>query len=75
MAHDVTLSEFCDRYHIPDGNKQKLELLEYHPGNPAVEKFDDHEWRTIGKFTKIGWEMFLAAHKKFCREIKAGTWS
>ena len=74
MAHNVTLPEFCQKYHISDSDQEKLEALEYHPGNCAVEHFDDHEWRVVGKFSKLGWEAFLVAHRKFCRAIKAGTW-
>ncbi|KAI5991326.1 hypothetical protein EDC04DRAFT_2911601 [Pisolithus marmoratus] len=74
MAHNVTLSEFCGRYHISNADQEKLEILEYLPGNCAVEKLDDHEWRVVGKFSRLGWEVFLVAHRKFCRAIKAGTW-
>lgn len=73
-SHDVSLSEFCAKYHISDNDQAKLARLEYHPGNRAVETLDDKEWRDVGGFTRLGWQAFLDAHKKFCRAIKSGTW-
>lgn len=48
--------------------------LEYKPGNKMVESLDEQEWRHGVKFTALGWNGFLAAHKKFCRDVKSGIW-
>jgi hypothetical protein len=74
-SHNVSLSEFCMKYHISDGDQAKLAALEYQPGNRAVETLEEKEWRDIGQFTKLGWQSFLGAHKKFCTAIKSGTWA
>ncbi|KAG2737688.1 hypothetical protein P692DRAFT_20851782 [Suillus brevipes Sb2] len=74
-SHDVSLSEFCTKYRISDGDQTKLAALEYQPGNRAVETLEEKEWCDIGQFTKLGWQFFLGAHKKFCTAIKSGTWT
>ncbi|KAG1738921.1 uncharacterized protein EDB91DRAFT_1347532 [Suillus paluster] len=73
-THNVSLSEFCVKYHISDSDQAKLMALEYQPGNRAVETLEEKEWRDIGQFTKLGWQAFLGAHRKFCTTIKSGTW-
>ncbi|KAG1844618.1 hypothetical protein DFJ58DRAFT_731139 [Suillus subalutaceus] len=74
MSHKVTLSDFCIKYFISDGNQAKLAALEYRPGNQAVETLKEKEWCEIGQFSKLGWQSFLTAHRKFCMAIKSGTW-
>lgn len=74
-THNVSLAEFCVKYRLSDGDQAKLAALEYQPGNRGVEKLDEREWRDIGKFTKLGWQSFMDAHKKFCKAIKSGNWS
>jgi hypothetical protein len=68
------LADFCARYHISDSNQQKLAELEYEPGNKMVESLDEKEWKHGVKFSALGWGGFLAAHRKFCRDIKNGAW-
>ncbi|KAG2749001.1 hypothetical protein P692DRAFT_20834001 [Suillus brevipes Sb2] len=74
-SHTVSLSEFCTKYRISTSDQAKLAALEYQPGNRAVETLDEKEWREVGQFTRLGWQAFLNAHKKFCSAIKSGTWS
>ncbi|KAG1718098.1 hypothetical protein EDD22DRAFT_855664 [Suillus occidentalis] len=74
MSHNVLLSEFCIKYNISASDQAKLSALEYMPGNRAVEALKEKEWRDFGQFTKLGWQAFLAAHRKFCKAIKSGTW-
>ncbi|KAG1765870.1 hypothetical protein EV702DRAFT_1204397 [Suillus placidus] len=59
-SHDVSLSEFCTKYRISDGDQAKLAALEYQPGNRAVKTLEEKEWRDIGQFTKVGWQFFIA---------------
>ncbi|KAG2741765.1 hypothetical protein P692DRAFT_20750369 [Suillus brevipes Sb2] len=65
MSYNVLLSEFCIKYNISASDQAKLSALEYMPGNRAVEALEEKEWRDIGQFTKLGWQAFLAAHRKF----------
>ncbi|KAI6030343.1 hypothetical protein EDC04DRAFT_2605297 [Pisolithus marmoratus] len=54
----VTLQEFCTKYHIPKSDQDKLALMEYCPGNHAVEDLEESKWRKVGSFTNLGWEVF-----------------
>ncbi|KAG0699690.1 hypothetical protein DFH29DRAFT_1001825 [Suillus ampliporus] len=74
MSHNILLSEFCIKYNISASDQAKLSALEYMPGNRAVEALEEKEWCDFGQFTKLGWQAFLTAHRKFCKAIKSGTW-
>ena len=73
LAPRVPLADFCVQYHISNANQQKFTELEYEPGNKMVESLDEKEWKQV-KFSALGWSGFLAAHRKFCRDIKNGMW-
>jgi len=70
-AHNVSLAEFCAEYRISKSDKEKLERLEYCPGDRNVEWLDEKDWREFGSFIRLGWENFLAAHRRFCTAIKS----
>jgi hypothetical protein len=71
---DVPLEKFCLKYKISAADQAKLEKLEYVPGNCVVESLGDADGQSAG-FSVLGWRTFLAAHKKFCRAVKDGTWA
>ena len=70
----VSLAKFCDRYEISELNCERLKDLEYVPGNKLVEKLGEAEWRGIAKFSVLGWQGFLAAHRQFLLDVKEGRW-
>ena len=70
-AHNVSLAEFCVEYRISKSDEEKLERLEYRPGDWNVERLDEKDWREFGSFTRLGWENFLSAHRRFCTAIKS----
>ncbi|KAG9308591.1 hypothetical protein JVU11DRAFT_11695 [Chiua virens] len=70
-AHKVSLAEFCAQYEIDESDQQKLQKLEYRPGNRTVERLNEKDWREFAGFTTLGWESFLAAHRRFCAAIKS----
>jgi len=47
--------------------------LEYEPGNRVVETLEEREWKEV-KFSVLGWRSFLAAHRKFVKDVKEGVW-
>ena len=75
MRLRVPLAEFCSHYAISDSDQTKLELMEYKPGNRAVETMNENEWKMEFKFTKLGWNEFLDAHKAFLKDVKSGDWA
>ena len=71
----VPLPNFCTRYFISDSNQQKLQELEYQPGDKLVENLEEKEWKEGAKFSAHGWRGFLAAHRQFCEDVKEGLWN
>ncbi|KIK71734.1 hypothetical protein PAXRUDRAFT_181990 [Paxillus rubicundulus Ve08.2h10] len=71
MRHNVSLGEFCLQYDVPVSNQAKFAALEYHPGNQAVRTLGDKDWHEFVKFTILGRQSFLNAHKSFCSAMKA----
>jgi hypothetical protein len=69
----IPLADFCTRYGISDTNQAKLLELEYEPGNTVVESLEEREWKEV-KFSALGWKSFLAAHRKFIKDVKLGVW-
>ncbi|KAJ3803555.1 hypothetical protein F5876DRAFT_85048 [Lentinula aff. lateritia] len=70
---NVTLSSFCQFYHISDVDKQRLEMLEYRPGNHAIESLEKEEW-SGASFKPLSWSNIMAMHQKFLKDVKAGMW-
>lgn len=73
-ARKVPLADFCNRYDISDADKAKLVALEYKPGNKAVEGLDEKEWKGEAKFSRLAWDEFISAHRRFCCDVKDGLW-
>jgi hypothetical protein len=63
----VPLTNFCTRYFISDSDQQKLQELEYRPGDKLVENLEEKGWK---EFSTLGWQGFLAAHRQFCEDVK-----
>ena len=75
-AHHVSLAEFCIHYKISDSNQAKLQKLEYELGLHIFETFSEKVWKDDPEisFLHAGWGLFMAAHDKYCRDVKAGKW-
>jgi hypothetical protein len=71
----IPLANFCTRYFISDSDQQKLQELEYRPGDKLVENLEEKEWKEGAKFSALGWRGFLAAHRQFCEDVKEGLWN
>lgn len=69
----VSLGDFCYYYNISGSDRDKLELLEYRPGDNAVLTLSSDDWKEV-KFTTLGWKGFILAHKRFVRDAKDGVW-
>jgi hypothetical protein len=69
----ISLMEFCLRYNISNSDLQKLESLEVHLGDHAVEKLEPEYWKEAG-FLRLGWGCFVHAHKQFLTDITNGVW-
>ena len=66
--HDISLTEFCAEYGIHKSDEEKLRKLQYRPGDCNV---DEKDLREIALLTRLGWDFFLDAHRRFCTAMKA----
>jgi len=71
----ISLECFCERYGIPDTDRNKLAALEYRPGMPGVEKLNEQEWKDLAGFSFLAWESFKDAHKQFLKDVRDGKWA
>ncbi|THU81438.1 hypothetical protein K435DRAFT_873343 [Dendrothele bispora CBS 962.96] len=69
----VTLDKFCSQYHLSDKDKERLEELEYTPGNRSIDKLCSAEWKDVG-FKTLSWNKVLEAHYRFLKDVKSGVW-
>lgn len=75
MAH---FSDWVAMFH---GQQQGFDVIRQGRGYPPkrkpfgvmtlIENLEESEWRKVGGFTKLGWEAFQVAHRKFCKAVKA----
>ncbi|KIO09142.1 hypothetical protein M404DRAFT_131981 [Pisolithus tinctorius Marx 270] len=73
MMHNVLLLEFCTKYWLSAHTQEKLEKLDYIPGNKVVESLSEADWKD-SRLSVLTSHSFLAVHRKFCEAICAGTW-
>ena len=74
MSHDVSLSDFCTKYRLSAHTKERLEELDYLPGNKVVESLSEADWKEAG-LSVLASRSFLAAHLDFCEAIGTGVWN
>jgi hypothetical protein len=69
----VSLDEFCTHYSISLADRERLDKLEYCPGD-AIEKLDREDWHGEAGFSKLAWCRMLDVHRTFMRDVKKGVW-
>jgi hypothetical protein len=69
----VSLDEFCTHYSISLADRERLDKLEYCPGD-AIEKLDREDWQGEAGFSKLAWCRMLDVHRTFMRDVKRGVW-
>jgi hypothetical protein len=74
LPHPVSCREFCDRYNISAADEEKLNTLEFIPGEREIEALGREDWQEVAKFSKLGWGRFLAKHKQFMADVASGGW-
>ncbi|KAF8172964.1 hypothetical protein K438DRAFT_2023594 [Mycena galopus ATCC 62051] len=75
LAHcSVSLAEFCTYYNIAQ-HFEKLEKLEYEPGNGGILTLGRDDWQQVAGFSKLAWDKVLSKHKQFVKDVRAGVWA
>lgn len=70
----ITCHDFCERYEVNDADEEKLNILDFDPGELGIVKLSREDWQGQGKFSKLGWDRFLKKHKVFVADVLAGAW-
>lgn len=73
VHRQVTLDEFSAHYSISLADRERLDKLEYCPGD-ALEKLDREDWQGQAGFSKLAWCRMLDVHRTFMRDVKQGIW-
>ncbi|KAF8170166.1 hypothetical protein K438DRAFT_1773779 [Mycena galopus ATCC 62051] len=75
LAHrSVSLTEFCTYYNIPQ-HFEKLEKLEYEPGDGEILTLGRDDWQQVVGFSKLAWDKVLSKHKQFVKDVQDGVWA
>jgi hypothetical protein len=70
----ITLDEFCEHYSISPADRERLEKLEYCPGN-AINKLEREDWQGQAGFSKLLWNWMLETHHTFLNDVQQGFWA
>jgi hypothetical protein len=72
--HKVLLDEFCTHYLVPAVDQERLEKLEFRPGN-NISKLEREDWQGQAGFSKLAWDRMLGKHAEFLNDVKLGVWA
>ncbi|PPQ76455.1 hypothetical protein CVT24_013349 [Panaeolus cyanescens] len=70
---DVSLSAFCDHYGISTRDQERLERLEFQPGD-KLDSLDEADWKNFAGFTSLSWQRILEKTRQFLRDVQMGVW-
>ncbi|KAJ7474624.1 hypothetical protein B0H11DRAFT_2429030 [Mycena galericulata] len=70
----ISLEEFCTHYDVLN-LLERLQKLEYEPGDSGITKLERADWQEYAGFSKLAWEKVLSTHRRFLADVKAGMWS
>jgi hypothetical protein len=70
----VSIDEFCTFYSISQADRERLDKLDYQPGD-AIDKLERIDWNGEAGFAKLGWERMLGTHRRFLKDVRLGVWS
>ncbi|KAJ7018013.1 hypothetical protein C8F04DRAFT_1243593 [Mycena alexandri] len=73
LHRPVSLLVFCTHYEIPQ-YMERLEKLEYEPGDKGIKSLTREEWQTFAGFGKLAWNKVLSKHQQFLDDVRAGFW-
>lgn len=71
---NISLDDFCARYQIDQKDKDRLEKLEFRPGD-SIDDLDAEEWKIFGGFPALSWGRIKAKNRQFLEDVHSGRWS
>lgn len=70
---DISLAAFCQRYNISSMDQERLEKLEFLPGD-KIDKLPEVDWKTHAGFTALSWQQIVDKNRSFERDARNGLW-
>ena len=70
---NVSLDDFCARYSIELKDRERLEKMEFQPGD-NINDLEADEWRLFGGFPALSWGRIKAKNQEFLRDVQLGIW-
>jgi hypothetical protein len=71
---DVSLAAFCQRYSVNATDQERLEKLEYQPGD-KIDNLPEDDWKTFAGFTSLSWRRIVDKNYTFVRDARNGHWA
>ncbi|PPQ80784.1 hypothetical protein CVT24_011488 [Panaeolus cyanescens] len=70
---DISLGAFCERYGISGRDQERLEKLEYQPGD-KLDALEESDWKNFAGFTSLSWQRILEKTRQFVQDVRNGLW-
>ncbi|KAF8151377.1 hypothetical protein B0H34DRAFT_861891 [Crassisporium funariophilum] len=70
---NVSLPAFCERYNVNAVDQERLEKLEFQPGD-KINTLPEAKWKTFAGFTSLSWCRILDKNHMFVHNARTGQW-
>lgn len=70
---NVSLDDFCARYSIELKDRERLEKMEFRPGD-NIKNLEADEWRLFGGFPALSWGRIKGKNQEFLCDVQLGIW-
>jgi hypothetical protein len=70
---DIPLATFCERYNITSTDQERLEKLEFLPGD-RIDKLSEADWKVHAGFTALSWQRIIDKNNNFQCDARNGLW-
>ncbi|KDR71134.1 hypothetical protein GALMADRAFT_102840 [Galerina marginata CBS 339.88] len=70
---DISLDDFCARYRVDPKDRERLEKIEFRPGDD-LDSLGPDEWKAFGGFAALSWARIKTKNQEFIRDVQLGKW-
>lgn len=73
LPRDISLEEYCDRYHVSPEDRRVLTELGYIPGDDGIKQLEKEEWEA-SRVLPLAKGRILRQHDAFLKDVSRGLW-
>ena len=70
---NISLDEFCLRYSVDEVDHNRLEKMEFRPGDD-IDQLGSEEWKGLDGFTTLSWSRIQRKNRQFLDDVRKGSW-